>query len=61
MKVLRSPGLTLLVVQGMPCSAAAFLFKTGHAWVGQLTSLHAPFTHHWEGQMSVDGNREMME
>jgi hypothetical protein len=49
MKVLRLPNLTLLVIQGAPCSAGAVLFETGHAWVGQLTSLCALFTQHWEG------------
>ena len=48
------------MVQGAPCLAVAFLFKTGRTWVGQPTSLHAPFTQHWEGRMSDDGNEEMM-
>ena len=43
------------------CLAVAFLFEIGHAWVGQLMSLHMLFTQCWEGQMLVDGNREMME
>ena len=61
MKVLQLPNLTLLVVQGMLCSVVAVLFETGHTWVGQPMSLHAPFTQCWEGQMSVDGNRRMVE
>ena len=60
-KVLQSPDLTLLVVQGAPCSAAAVLFEMGHTWVGRPTSLHMPFTRCWEGQMLVDGNRGMVE
>ena len=59
-KVLQSPSLTLLVVQGTLSLAAAFLFETGRTWVRQPMSLHVPFTQPWEGQMSVDGNKEMM-
>ena len=43
------------------CLAVAFLFEIGHAWVGQLMSLHMLFTQCWEGQMLVDGNKEMVE
>ena len=60
MKVLQLPNLTLLVVQGVPCSAMAVLFEMGHTWVGRPTSLHVPFAQCWEGRMLVDGNRRMV-